>query len=398
MWRIGLLLLAVLSLVACGRSRILVATPTTLGVSAKTAGPFGMELPEPNYPVALWVEESEHKLLAQDGASRRDLLRRLRRGGFNGVILEASQDNATLRDLFLDLRTEGFEVSLAVSLLRVPVDSSAVLQQVAELDPQHAVPTRRNWTTADRSHAFLSPADTAAQAQILDGFRALAALRPDRIILVDFGFADWNADYSDAARQSLERRARRNIRQWPDTVATPASAEDRLLREDWQRWRGEVLRDLLFALRGTVLSDDGTTTVRIAALVDAPWREHARSGLNWGMRSAVREVAIRGLPSGYEDTAAGHLLDDVYLGLWIPALTEADAREQGYEPWTAIIPSLRMGRQLLDRQARTWAVVPVPPDKDARALKDELTRIAPNAEGLVILSLSSVRAIGLPTE
>ncbi|MDX2177297.1 MAG: hypothetical protein SF028_12590 [Candidatus Sumerlaeia bacterium] len=331
MTRAALLALA-FALAACGPRRG--AAPPPLPASGRAVSASALAAPDPRERLAAYVAQSTHGETLADTARMRALFATLAAEGFGSVCIEAQSpdggrlfaDGGLVRTIE-EARATGLRVSLAYAPLLAPPDAlNSWMQESAqgERDGGRA----RQW----------SPAIPDVYRAILAEWDELLASGPDEVLLVGVRWSGPHADIGVDARAAFERWFGVETTDWPAEVL-PERARRGPLAPAWVAWRAQALRDLVAGLRERQRA--AAPRMRLALLVDGHYPAHLRGGLNWAAPRSSGEMI------DYGETGAGHLVDDVVLGLWAPGADPRETAIAGYSPGVNREALLSTARELL---------------------------------------------------
>ncbi len=289
----------------------------------------------------LWITHDDLMEALAGRQERRATLASLAAAGFTGVCIEAqapdgtrtflSRDGAALlSEIARDARRARLSVWFAWKPTAAPPGADAGEMQVIAEQGETTGSLRlvRSDQVSGNGPGELSPALRGVVSRFVHEAGALAALEPDAVLLVDFGFEGYGADASRGAERAFSFHARRSIRRWPgDVLASDAAPA---LAAAWRSWRTRVLRDAVLDIKAALPQKEGRR-VRLMLLTAGPYRMAGERGLNWATPRAARRVG-GSETAGIGENAAGHLFDGIVLGTWLPAQTEAEAASMGFQP------------------------------------------------------------------
>ncbi len=291
--------------------------------------------------VVLWITSGEAASALSEREARREALAAIRSAGYTGICLESQAPDGSksfaqkegarlLSQVVEDARRARLTAWLAWKPTLASPGTPPTHFQVAAVPEQTSRTLRL--VRSDRHPANqpgeVSPASREVVSGIARDAAALAALQPDGVLLVDFGFEGLGSDVSPAAERAFSFHARRSLRKWPEDVLGPDAQQS--LAAQWQPWRASVLRNAILDVKAALATPRGRS-VPMILLTQGAYSEAGDRGLNWATAQALRSSRPAAARAP-EETACGHLFDAIVLGTWLPAQTEAEATTAGFRP------------------------------------------------------------------
>ena len=169
---------------------------------------------------------------------------------------------------------------------------------------------------------------------------------------VVFDRARWqgiNSDFSDYSRGLFAIYVKDERVRWPEDVYEIKVGPDGKKQiiegkyyKQWLEWRASVIQNYFKRLNQLVRRT--RPRVSLEAYVGSWYPVYHELGVNWG--SAKFRVPYQWATPGYGKTGYAELIDTLYVGLYYPSVTEAEAAKAGAARWRSVEGAARLAREV----------------------------------------------------
>lgn len=201
----------------------------------------------------------------------------------------------------------------------------------------------------------------------------------DAVVLDRARWQGINADFSDYSRARFAGYVNDPQLRWPEDVYEIKLGEGGKKRivegkhyRKWLEWRAGVIHDYFVRLHDLVRR----TRPRVALedYVGSWYPEYNEVGVNWA--SNRHKVPYSWATPDYHKTGYAQLLDVLYVGLYYPRVTEAEAVAKGSSAWRSIEGAAKLAREVTMGDTTVYGVINYGDDALPDAELERATRVA----------------------